>query len=123
MKFEIWNLNFFVSFTLQAHEFNRDSVTQLLKAQSSTESVMLTIADKRLEEIISSQIRTLKKNKKIKKLYKKYIHKSHHYSLHVTDNSFKNIATKFSSFFFSFFSFSSKHAMLNHKIYGILIVF
>ena len=67
MKFEIWNLNFFVSFTLQAHEFNRDSVTQLLKAQSSTERVMLTIADKRVEEIISSQIRTIKKNKQIKK--------------------------------------------------------
>ena len=65
MKFEIWI--FSVSFTLQAHEFSRDSVTQLLKAQSSTESVMLTIADKRLEEIISSQIRTIKKNKKIKK--------------------------------------------------------
>ena len=50
-----WNLNFefwifSVSFTLQAHKFNKDSVTQLLKAQSSTKSVMLTIADKRLEE-------------------------------------------------------------------------
>jgi len=50
---------------------------------------MLTIADKRLEEICP-QIRTIKKNNNKKnKKSKIYSHKSHHYSLPVTDKSFK----------------------------------
>ena len=73
---------------------------------------LLTIADKKLEEICP-QIRTIN-------IYI-YSHKSRiiiHYTLPTSHLKYSH-----KIFHPFFFSFSSKHAILNHKFYGILIVF